>query len=312
VLTAFEQVCIDKRPEVVVVGGDVNSTLACALAAVKLHIPVAHVEAGLRSFDRSMPEEINRVLTDHMSDLLFVSEPSGGENLCREGIAADKVHFVGNCMIDSLRAHLDVALARAPWAPLGLERHAYGLVTLHRPAAVDDADTLSEVRRALREIATELPLIFPVHPRTRKQIAGDERQWAPVRLVEPMGYLQFLGLMAGARLVLTDSGGIQEETTALGVPCITLRENTERPVTLEVGTNRLAGMTRDGIVTAAAAALDSFHRPPRIPDLWDGRAADRVVTVIERWLADRRQQTSGVTGRAVPHSTPVLSATLQG
>jgi len=290
VMTAFEPVLLEHRPELVVVAGDVNSTLACALTASKLHIPIAHVEAGLRSFDREMPEEINRVLTDHLADLLFVTEPSGRANLLKEGIDKTKIHFVGNTMIDSLHTHLPAALARRPWEVFDLPEGGYGVVTLHRPANVDEEKGLREILGALEEIGARWPLLFPAHPRTVARMAdwglhprGVRRA---LRVVEPLGYLDFLGLMAKARLVLTDSGGIQEETTALGVPCITIRENTERPVTLEQGTNQLAGTSREGILAAAARLeRDQPPRAGRVPDLWDGQAARRVVEVIERWCA---------------------------
>jgi UDP-N-acetylglucosamine 2-epimerase (non-hydrolysing) len=283
VMMAFERVCREHNPDLVIVAGDVNSTLACALAAAKLDIPVAHVEAGLRSFDRSMPEEINRLLTDHIADLLLTSEPSGNENLLREGIAPGKIHFVGNCMIDSLRSHLEHALERQPWKSLGLTAGTYGLVTVHRPSMVDIPERLDELRSVLREIARSVPLLFPVHPRTRKQMEALGNGWEPVTLTDPLGYLDFLGLMAKARLVLTDSGGIQEETTALGIPCATLRDNTERPVTVSVGTNRIAGTRREGILAAASAILSGGTSVGRIPDLWDGMAAVRVVDAIEHW-----------------------------
>jgi UDP-N-acetylglucosamine 2-epimerase (non-hydrolysing) len=286
---AFEQVCLGHRPELVVVGGDVNSTLACAVTAAKLCIPVAHVEAGLRSFDRTMPEEINRILTDHVSDLLFTSESSGTNNLLREGMPEEKIHFVGNCMIDSVRSHLASALALEPWRRFGLEPGRYAVLTLHRPAVVDDLATLSRFGQALQRIAERIPLVFPVHPRTRKQIDTSGHDWRPVRLVEPMGYLEFLGLMAKARLVLTDSGGIQEETTVLGVPCLTLRQNTERPVTVQIGTNRVVGIDPHCIVSAVAEELSGSARPSRLPELWDGHAARRVVDAIEHWSRSRRE-----------------------
>lgn len=284
VLADFEAVCIEHQPNLVVVAGDINSTLACALAATKLGIGVAHLEAGLRSFDRTMPEETNRVLTDHIADLLLTSEPDGAKNLRREGIDADKIRFVGNCMIDSLVQHREAALARRPWENFGVAPGEYSLATLHRPAVVDDAAALDGVRDALCEIARDVPILFPVHPRTRQNIAKWGQDWSGVRLIEPLGYLDFLGLMAKARLMLTDSGGVQEETTALGVPCLTLRDNTERPVTIEEGTNRLIGTRRDGIVHAARETLQA---PPsgRIPALWDGRAAARVVDELEHFLA---------------------------
>lgn len=286
VMMAFETVLLEHRPSLVVVAGDVNSTLACALAASKLHLPVAHVEAGLRSFDRAMPEEINRLLTDHLADLLFVTEPSGRANLLREGIPDEKIHFVGNTMIDSLTAYLPAALARRPWEAFALPEGEYGLVTLHRPANVDDAAALREILGALEEVAARWPLLFPAHPRTAARLADGAPHPRGVRLVEPLGYLDFLGLMARARLVLTDSGGIQEETTALGVPCITIRENTERPVTIEQGTNQLAGTSRAGIL--AAVARIGQQLPTRRPDLWDGRAAARIVEVIRAYLQGQR------------------------
>lgn len=283
VLADFEAVCVEHKPRLVVVAGDVNSTLAGALAATKLGIGVAHLEAGLRSFDRTMPEEINRVLTDHIADLLLTSEPDGEKNLRSEGIAPEKIRFVGNCMIDSLVRHRDAALARQPWKNFDLSPGEYSLATLHRPATVDDPAALDEVRGALCEITREVPLLFPVHPRTRANIAKWNQDWSGVHLIEPLGYLDFLGLMAKARLVLTDSGGIQEETTALGVPCLTLRDNTERPVTVQEGTNRLVGTRRDDIVNAARETLQA---PPagRVPALWDGQAAGRVVDAIESFL----------------------------
>jgi UDP-N-acetylglucosamine 2-epimerase (non-hydrolysing) len=286
VMSAFESVLLEHRPELVVVAGDVNSTLACALTASKLHIPVAHVEAGLRSFDREMPEEINRVLTDHIADLLFVTEPGGQVNLLKEGLDKTKIYFVGNTMIDSLHTHLPAALARRPWEAFGLPEGGYGVVTLHRPANVDEENGLREILGALEEIGARWPLLFPAHPRTVARMMDWGLQPHGIRVVEPLGYLDFLGLMAKARLVLTDSGGIQEETTVLGTQCITIRENTERPVTIEQGTNQLAGTTRQGIL-AAAARLKQDHSPStrRIPDLWDGQAAERVVDVIERWCA---------------------------
>jgi UDP-N-acetylglucosamine 2-epimerase (non-hydrolysing) len=285
IMMAFEKVCLELQPHLVVVGGDVNSTLACALVAAKLQIPVAHVEAGLRSFDRSMPEEINRLLTDHIASLLFTTEASATENLLREGIPCECIHFVGNPMIDSLRLHLDKALARRPWQQFALRPGGYGLVTLHRPANVDNADALHEICATLREVADDIPLLFPVHPRTRQRIEQLRLDWHPVKLADPLGYLDFLGLMARARLVLTDSGGIQEETTALGVPCVTLRPNTERPITVKLGTNRLAGVRRPDILAAVglATAPESGASLP-LPPLWDGRAAYRIVDVIERWL----------------------------
>jgi UDP-N-acetylglucosamine 2-epimerase (non-hydrolysing) len=288
IMMAFEGICQRYPITRVVVAGDVNSTLACALVASKLLIPVAHVEAGLRSFDRTMPEEINRILTDHLADLLFTTEPSGWVNLAHEGIDEEKVHYVGNSMIDSLRAHLDNALALQPWQGYGLTPGAYGIVTLHRPANVDHPPIARQIAAALEAAGEQLPLLFPIHPRT---LANGRAIWeglANVRLVEPLGYLEFIGLMARARVVITDSGGIQEETTALGVPCLTVRENTERPVTITEGTNRLVRAERDALLAALSAVPEPSTRPLwRAPHLWDGFAAQRIVDVLAADYAAR-------------------------
>jgi UDP-N-acetylglucosamine 2-epimerase (non-hydrolysing) len=286
VMLAFAPVLEERRPDLVIVAGDVNSTLACALTASKLDIPVAHIEAGLRSFDRTMPEEVNRVLTDHLADLLFITEPSGATNLKNEGIDPGKMHFVGNTMIDSLDRHLPAALAREPWQAFSLPPGGYAILTLHRPANVDVESRLSELLAAVSEIGAAVPVLFPVHPRTRERLNG----WAPapehICLVDPLSYLDFLGLMARARVVLTDSGGIQEETTALGVPCLTIRDNTERPVTIEKGTNILAGTTGAGVLAAFSKLVPLTGSVER-PDLWDGHAAERVGDVLANWMRDR-------------------------
>ncbi len=281
-LTAFEAVCLEYSPQLVVVAGDVNSTLACALVAAKLNIPVAHIEAGLRSYDRTMPEEINRVLTDHISELLFTTEASGEANLRREGIAPEKIHFVGNSMIDTLRTHLHKAVTRQPWQSYGFRPGEYGVVTLHRPSNVDDPQVAGELAKALSEVGAEMPLIFPIHPRTLAHSGGLWSNLPGVFIVEPLGYIEFLGLMAKARVVITDSGGIQEETTALGVPCITVRHNTERPVTLSEGTNRLVSPVAEEIVKAIHRP---FEKKGYIPELWDGQAGKRIVDRIDQWLA---------------------------
>lgn len=286
IMLGIEPILVEHHPDLVVVGGDVNSTLACALVAAKVGIAVAHIEAGLRSFDRTMPEEINRILTDHISDLLFTTEPAGNENLRREGIAESKIHFVGNCMVDSLRRHIDRAIARAPWQRFGVAPREYGIITLHRPANVDEPQQLERILAALEQVARRVPLIFPVHPRTMKQIG---KRGTAIRLTEPLGYLDFLGLMARARLVLTDSGGVQEETTALGIPCLTLRPNTERPITIEQGSNRLVRNATE-IVAAANEILDGAPRAAKIPALWDGQAAVRAVNVIQAWLNEKRDR----------------------
>lgn len=285
VMRRFEPVMEERRPELVVVVGDVNSTLACALVAAKLGIRVAHIEAGLRSFDRSMPEEINRVLTDAISDLLFVSERSGLVNLKREGIADEKVHFVGNVMIDTLLEHRDLARQSNIRERLGIKPGTpYALVTLHRPSNVDQPEKLAGLFNALGELARELPIVFPMHPRTRKSAvaAGLAPQLGHFLATEPLGYLEFLHLMDNARLVITDSGGVQEETTALGVPCLTVRENTERPVTVEFGTNRLVGSDPLALLRAARDALNGMRGRYRLPELWDGRAATRIIEVITK------------------------------
>ena len=285
VMTAFEPVLIEQRPDVLVVVGDVNSTLACALVASKLSVPVAHVEAGLRSFDRTMPEEINRLLTDQISDLLFTTDPAAENNLRREGIDPSKIHFVGNVMIDTLLAHRARARALNVPARFGLAPRGYGLLTLHRPSNVDDLGTFDRLVEAVAAISGEMPILFPVHPRTRPTIARSSRADALVRdgalrLVDPLGYVEFLGLMDSSRVVLTDSGGVQEETTILGVPCLTLRENTERPVTVTHGTNQLVG-TDPARIVRAWRDLRHGAEPRGVPPLWDGRAAGRIVEVLQ-------------------------------
>jgi UDP-N-acetylglucosamine 2-epimerase (non-hydrolysing) len=286
IIRRFEPVLESERPDLVVVVGDVNSTVACALVAVKMGVRVAHVEAGLRSFDRSMPEEINRVLTDAIAELLFVSEPSGVQNLRREGVAEKRIHLVGNVMIDTLLRHRERAEALPTLRDLQLETGGqvipYIVVTLHRPSNVDTPAQLRGLLAVLGELAERLPVIFPVHPRTRQKIAehGLDTVLGAVRLVEPLGYLEFLGLLSRARLVVTDSGGIQEETTVLGVPCLTVRENTERPATIEWGSNRLVGTDPQRLLAVAHEVLGAPPAKGRIPELWDGRAAERIVQVI--------------------------------
>ncbi|KPM54942.1 UDP-N-acetylglucosamine 2-epimerase [Frankia sp. CcI49] len=282
VMTAFEPLLMRLAPDVVVVVGDVNSTLACALVAAKAGIAVAHVEAGLRSGDRAMPEEINRIVTDRLSNLLFAPSPEGVAHLLAEGAPPESVHLVGNVMVDTLLACRERARARPMLAELGLHSGGYGLVTLHRPSNVDDPAVLDGLVAALGEIAGRCPLVFPVHPRTADRLAG--RLPAGLRILGPVGYLDCLALQMGARLVLTDSGGVQEESTVLGVPCLTLRDNTERPITVTEGTNRVVGRSPDAVV---AAALEWLERPPppRCPELWDGRAGQRISAVLVRTFA---------------------------
>jgi UDP-N-acetylglucosamine 2-epimerase (non-hydrolysing) len=277
VMMAFEPVCVEHRPDWVIVVGDVNSTVACALTAKKLGIRVAHVEAGLRSRDMSMPEEINRLCTDAISDLLFTTDTMADENLRKEGVAGEKIHFVGNTMIDTLRQQ--IGRAREMPLPEGLEPGGYAVLTLHRPANVDSPDRLALILGAINAIAERIPVVFPVHPRTASRLNGIELH-PQIRTVEPMNYLAFLGLVARCRMVLTDSGGIQEETTVLGVPCLTMRPNTERPITCEIGTNVLVGTDPQRIVREADSILDGNARAGTIPEKWDGCAAERIVDVL--------------------------------
>jgi UDP-N-acetylglucosamine 2-epimerase (non-hydrolysing) len=294
-LVRVEQMLLEQRPSVVVVAGDVNSTLAAALAAAKLGIPIAHIESGLRSFDESMPEEANRRLTDHLSRILLVHSASALENLQREGIDAQRVHLVGNTMIDSVLLHLSAAEALQPWLPFGVAPGEFGLVTLHRPTLVDDPPLLRATVQALCELADDVPILFPVHPRTRARIeesgvhAGEAA--SGLRITEPLGYLAFLGLEAAAAFVLTDSGGVQEETSALGVPCFTFRENTERPVTVELGTNTLLGVRPDRI-REIPRLLRCTGRPAEIP-LWDGHAGKRAAGVLRDFVVDGRPPRGG-------------------
>jgi len=298
IMKRFEPELDRLRPHAVLVVGDVNSTIACALVAAKKGVPVIHVEAGLRSFDRAMPEEINRVLTDQISDLLFTTEQGALENLQREGIDPGRVHFVGNVMIDTLHANLARAVAPEQTLAKHQERAAaldisggYGVLTLHRPSNVDRPEVLRRLLDTLAQIAAELPLLFPIHPRTRSRIRAlglpDNLADGRILMLPPLGYLEMLGLMAGARLVLSDSGGIQEETTALGVPCVTLRENTERPITVEQGTNTVVGADPTAIRHCVDDILGSGGKRGRVPELWDGHAAERIAEVVANYLEQR-------------------------
>ena len=297
IMQRFEPVLLDERPDLLVVVGDVNSTLACALVAAKSGVRIAHVEAGLRSFDRSMPEEINRLLVDAISDLLFTTEESANQNLAREGVAPMKVFFAGNVMVDSLRWSEPMIRGSRIRERLGLdERQPFALATLHRPGNVDERGTLEGILGALADLVDEIPVLLPLHPRTRKRIAelGLERYIEPVTgdrplqttrprriaVFEPAGYFDFLKLLSEARLVLTDSGGVQDESTCFGVPCLTLRENTERPVTLTTGTSELVGSDPARILECARAALRKERGPSSLPPLWDGHAAERIVRVL--------------------------------
>ncbi len=277
----LEPVLVDEAPDLVMVPGDVNSTLAAALTAVKMGIPVAHIESGLRSFDRTMPEEVNRIVADEVSEHLFLHSDEAVENLRAEGIAEERMHFVGNTMIDTLVALEDRFRAAGSATRLGLEPGAFALVTLHRPALVD-GPLLPETVRRLAELAREMPVVFPVHPRTRKMMEAVDSDHPGLLLSEPLGYLDFLSLLADAGAVLTDSGGIQEETTYLGVPCFTLRDNTERPVTIRAGTNTLLGLDPATIAGIPAALAERWPERPPPPPLWDGKASERIADVVEK------------------------------
>jgi UDP-N-acetylglucosamine 2-epimerase (non-hydrolysing) len=297
IMRRFEPVVDELKPSCVIVVGDVNSTLACSLVASKKRTPVAHVEAGLRSYDREMPEEINRVLTDQIADILYTTEHEAAANLAREGIDAARVQFVGNVMIDSLLQHRARAVAPAETlaragadAAIAGRAAGFGVVTLHRPSNVDSPDALAEALAVLRDVAACLPLVRPVHPRAAANI--ERFGFAPmlasarITMLEPQGYLEMLGLLANARLVLTDSGGIQEESTALSVPCLTMRDNTERPITLTEGTNTLVGRDRARAVECVDEILRSGGKRGRVPPLWDGHAAARIAAHLQEWLAE--------------------------
>jgi len=285
IMIEFERVLQENKPEVVVVVGDVNTTIACGLVAVKMGVRLAHVEAGLRSYDRTMPEEINRVLTDQISDYLFITERQAHRNLQREGIDQEKIFFTGNVMIDSLLKHRERAEQSPIMQEIDVAPKRYGLVTLHRPSNVDRHENLAKILEALITVQQQLPLIFPVHPRTRKMLQAfglEEKVQAAanLKLTAPLGYLDFLKLMAHAKFVLTDSGGIQEETTVLGVPCMTLRENTERPITVEAGTNIVIGNSAGRIVEESNRILAGHGKKGALPELWDGHAAERIVRIL--------------------------------
>ncbi len=288
VMMAFEKVCGDLAPDLVVVVGDVNSTMACTITAKKLGIRVAHVEAGLRSRDMAMPEEINRLCTDVLCDFLFTTDILADRNLIREGVPEEKIHFVGNVMIDTLLKHSERASKLKFPDGLNVKPGEYAVLTLHRPSNVDDRDTLVGVLEALSRVSESLPIVFPIHPRTEKMVRRFGLQHylekqspsGGFRLIEPVGYLDFLHLNMNAKMILTDSGGIQEEATVLGVPCITLRFNTERPITCEMGTNVIVGNRKEDILSAAERVLAEPGREYQVPDRWDGRAADRIVQVL--------------------------------
>ena len=295
IMTEFEPVVLKEKPDWVLVVGDVNSTIACSLVCAKLGVKVAHVEAGLRSGDMSMPEEVNRILTDAISDLLFTTSQDADENLKRSGIAEDTIRFVGNVMIDSLLDHMKIAQRSAIRGELGLDEQDYAVLTLHRPSNVDDAEIFGPILDALVAISEQIPIIFPVHPRTRGRIdefgLADRVANSRIRLIDPLGYLDFMRLYSGATVVLTDSGGLQEETTVLGIPCLTLRNNTERPITIEMGTNILVGTDPEKIKAAAFNVLSQNINPKdaKIPPLWDGKTAARICDEL---VSDQRVRLS--------------------
>ena len=287
IMMAFEPIVLQEKPDWVLVVGDVNSTIACALVCAKLGVKIAHVEAGLRSRDRSMPEEINRILTDSISDLLLTTSADADENLKQEGVDGDKIKFVGNVMIDSLFYNLEKSKQSKTRENLGLIDKDYAVLTLHRPSNVDDEDVFSGLLDAVISVSEKIPVIFPVHPRTKANIEkfgfAERVANSNIKLIEPLGYLDFMNLYSGAKLVLTDSGVLQEETTALGIPCLTLRENTERPITIEMGTNILVGTNADKIKQAAFDILENSQtKDKQIPPLWDGRAAERICDALSR------------------------------
>jgi UDP-N-acetylglucosamine 2-epimerase (non-hydrolysing) len=283
VMVEFEKVCIDRKPDLVLVVGDVNSTMACSIVAAKLVIPVAHVEAGLRSFDRAMPEEVNRLVTDALAELLFTTSRDADENLEREGVPPSKIHFVGNVMIDTLLKHRAKAAALDLMSRFEVTSGQFALVTLHRPSNVDDPNVLGPILETLKQIATKMPVVFPIHPRTRKRVEEFGLNLDGIRTSDPLGYLEFLNLLSNAGVVLTDSGGLQEETTILRVPCLTLRHNTERPVTIDHGTNIMVGPDKARILSAFEGILNGDWKPSGPPELWDGHAAERIVSVIEHF-----------------------------
>ena len=302
ILKRIEPVLLEQKPDLVLVVGDVNSTVAASLAAAKLGIPIAHVEAGLRSFDRTMPEEINRVVTDALADYLFVTEVDAIENLRREGRPSDRIYFVGNVMIDALQQFLPLAQNSRIVEDLGLIQNGkvmpFAVLTLHRPSNVDSPETLSKLLSAIEAVASQITVIFPVHPRTQSKLNQLKKSQSQLRAIAPLGYLEFLCLLSRAKLVLTDSGGIQEESTVLGVPCLTLRENTERPVTVTKGTNRIIGQDPEKILAATKDILAGHEKERQRPDLWDGHAAERIVEILKReLLAGGRDQASMPTRR---------------
>lgn len=293
IMIKFENVCMNEKPDLVIVVGDVNSTLAASLVSAKLYTRVAHIEAGLRSFDRTMPEEINRIVTDSLSEYLFTTCQEAGQNLKREGIAKEKIFFVGNVMIDTLRSLKAKAANQKALKEFDLQAKKFALLTLHRPSNVDNKDSLKRILKALKEVSKSIAVIFPAHPRTSKQIMtfGFQNYFKNynIRLIKPLGYLAFLNLMINSKFVLTDSGGIQEETTALNIPCLTLRKNTERPITISSGTNIIVGNDEKRIIHESKRVINGSYKKGHLPLLWDGKSAQRIVNIlVKRLITDVR------------------------
>jgi len=292
IMVGFEKICLEKKPDLIIVVGDVNSTLACAIVASKLLSPLAHIEAGLRSFDRAMPEEINRIVTDSLSDFLFTTCEDANENLRKEGVSNEKIFFVGNTMVDTLLRFKDRYNPSSILSQMKIREKEYALLTLHRPSNVDDEINFISILDALKEIQTRIKVIFPIHPRTKKQIEDMNMKdrfanMENIALTEPLGYLEFMSLLAHSKFVLTDSGGIQEETTVLGIPCLTLRKNTERPITVKEGTNIIVGTNKEKIIEESNKILNGNSKSGRIPKFWDGKAAERIVKILIKSLKNR-------------------------
>jgi UDP-N-acetylglucosamine 2-epimerase (non-hydrolysing) len=286
IMVKFEEACLNKKPDLIIVVGDVTSTLACSMVASKLLIPVAHVEAGLRSFDRTMPEEINRIVTDCLCDFLFTTCQDANKNLENEGISKDKIFFAGNVMIDTLLKYREKAKESKILKKLKLSPKSYALLTLHRPSNVDDKKALYEIKEALKTVSRNIPIIFPIHPRTQMRLKEFNFHDLSriINCINPMGYLDFLSLMINSKFVLTDSGGIQEETTVLGIPCLTLRDNTERPITVRVGTNVIVGRDRNRIINESMKILSGKGRVGKSIKMWDGKAAERITKILKKSL----------------------------
>ena len=284
IMIEFERICIENKPELVVVPGDVNSTLACAIVASKLHIPIAHIESGLRSFDKKMPEEINRIITDSISDLLFVTEKSGIDNLLKEGVDSSKIHFVGNTMIDSLTKYLDKAIKIKTWEEFGFSKGEYCLLTIHRPSNVDDSNRLKKIFELINYFSKDINFILPIHPRLKSSMDSLKIKNSPnLIFVDPLPYIRFLSLLYGSKMIITDSGGIQEESSYLNVPCITLRSNTERPVTVDLGTNYMTGLKEEKIINTFKKINSGKAKISKKIKYWDGNASERIYDILKEY-----------------------------